>query len=96
MFNGFRLGEPLLELIKRTAKEVIDDDCAGIAAQLAYYFALALFPALLFVVALASYLPYDVINDVVEAMRSDRAAGSARPSSAGSSKASRPAKRRAS
>jgi membrane protein len=58
----------ILELIKRTAKEVMEDDCVGIAAQLAYYFALALFPALLFVVALASYLPYNVINDVVAAL----------------------------
>lgn len=56
------------ELIKRTVKETIDDDCVGIAAQLAYYFALALFPALLFVVALASYLPFNVINDVVAAL----------------------------
>ncbi|HEU4780608.1 MAG TPA: YihY/virulence factor BrkB family protein [Steroidobacteraceae bacterium] len=59
---------PALELIKRTAKEVLDDDCMGIAAQLAYYFALALFPALLFIVALASYLPYNVIHDVVAAL----------------------------
>src|SRR5688500_8268990 len=57
-----------IELIKRTVKEVIEDDCLSIAAQLAYYFALALFPALLFVVALASYLPYNVINDVVAAL----------------------------
>ena len=70
MFNGFRLGEPLLDLIIKTAKEVIDDDCLGMAAQLAYYFALALFPALLFVVALASYLPYDVITDAVNSMAS--------------------------
>ena len=55
-------------MLKRTAKETLDDDCIGIAAQLAYYFALALFPALLFVVALASYLPYDVIDDVVAAL----------------------------
>ena len=47
---------------------MIEDDCAGIAAQLAYYFALALFPALLFLVALASYLPYNVVNDVVAAL----------------------------
>ena len=59
---------PAIELIKRTVKEVIDDDCVSIAAQLAYYFALALFPALLFVVALASYLPYNVVNDVVAAL----------------------------
>ena len=59
---------PAIELIKRTIREVIDDDCVSIAAQLAYYFALALFPALLFVVALASYLPYDVVHDVVAAL----------------------------
>lgn len=68
MFNGMRLGVGPVELVKRTTREVIDDDCAGIAAQLAYYFALALFPALLFVVALASYLPFPVINNVVSAL----------------------------
>ena len=68
MFNGFRLGLGPIELIKRTAKETIEDDCAGIAAQLSYYFALALFPALLFVVALASYLPFNVVNEVVNAL----------------------------
>jgi membrane protein len=70
VFNGLRLGEPLLDLLIKTGKEVIDDDCAGLAAQLAYYFALALFPALLFIVALASYLPYDVVNDAVNSMSS--------------------------
>ena len=68
MYHGLRLGVPIVELIRRTVKEVIDDDCFSIAAQLAYYFALALFPALLFVVALASYLPYNVFNAVVAAL----------------------------
>jgi membrane protein len=68
MFRGLHLGVSAFELSKRTIKETIDDDCVGIAAQLAYYFALALFPALLFVVALASYLPYDVVDDVVAAL----------------------------
>jgi membrane protein len=68
MFHGFRLGVNPAELIQRTAKEVIDDDCVSIAAQLAYYFALALFPALLFLAALASYLPYNVVNEVVAAL----------------------------
>jgi len=68
MFNGFRLWVNPFKLIKRTVLEVIDDDCASIAAQLAYYFALALFPALLFIVALASYLPYNVVNDAVAAL----------------------------
>ena len=68
MFNGLRIGMPVLEVLKRTAKETIDDDCASIAAQLAYYFALALFPALLFVVSLASYLPFPVVSEVVAAL----------------------------
>src|SRR6185436_3864821 len=40
------------ELAVRTAREVMADNCLGLAAQLAYYFFLALFPALLFTVAL--------------------------------------------
>ena len=68
MFHGLRFGLSPFELARRTVKEVIDDDCTGIAAQLAFYFALALFPALLFGVALASYLPFDVIGDVIGAL----------------------------
>jgi membrane protein len=45
------------ELAQRTYKEVMDDDGLGLAAQLAYYFFLALFPALLFLLALASFFP---------------------------------------
>jgi membrane protein len=41
------------ELAKRTANETQADNGFGLAAQLAYYFFLALFPALLFVLALA-------------------------------------------
>ena len=41
------------ELFKRTVKETQSDNGLGLAAQLAYYFFLALFPALLFLVALA-------------------------------------------
>jgi membrane protein len=41
------------ELIKRTVKETQADKGFGLAAQLAYYFFLALFPALLFLIALA-------------------------------------------
>src|SRR5690349_4753268 len=51
------------ELAKRTVKEVVDDDCLGLAAQLAYYFFLALFPALLALVAIASYLPGETVMD---------------------------------
>jgi membrane protein len=45
------------ELLRRTVKEILADDGLGLAAQLAYYFFLALFPALLFLLALASYFP---------------------------------------
>ncbi len=41
------------ELLKRTAKETQADNGLGLAAQLAYYFFLALFPTLLFLIALA-------------------------------------------
>src|SRR5512134_384492 len=47
------------EILKRTGKETLDDDCLSLAAELAYYFFLALFPALLFLVALASFFPVD-------------------------------------
>lgn len=58
------------ELLKRTAKETSDDDCLGLAAQLAYYFFLALFPAVLFVLALASFFPLtNFIDDVVRTLR---------------------------
>jgi membrane protein len=52
-------------LIKRTANETYEDDCLGLAAQLAYYFILALFPALLFLLALASFFPIDRVTDEV-------------------------------
>lgn len=66
MFHGLRKPPiPIAELLRRTAKEIIDDDCFGMAAQLAYYLALALFPALIFLVALVSYLPWSVLDDLV-------------------------------
>jgi membrane protein len=48
---------PWPEIARRTWREVIDDDVLGLAAQLSYYFFLALFPAILFLLALASFFP---------------------------------------
>lgn len=57
MFAYFRAPIGWRELARRTAVDTFEDGCPGLAAQLAFYFLLALFPALLFVVALLSYLP---------------------------------------
>jgi len=66
MFEPFR-NMPLGwgELFKRTVKESIQDGVTGLAAQLAYYFFLALFPALLFLVALASFFPLEHLMDEI-------------------------------
>ena len=52
-------------ILKRTLREMIDDNCLGLAAQLAYYFFLSLFPALLVVVTLTSVLPYHVLDGIL-------------------------------
>jgi membrane protein len=69
MFSGLRK-PPIAfrELLERTGKEILDDDCLGMAAQLAYYLVLALFPALVVVVALVSYLPWSVLDSLVSAI----------------------------
>jgi membrane protein len=53
------------ELVKRTIKETMADDALGLAAQLAYYFFLALFPAILALLALASFFPIHNFTDQV-------------------------------
>ena len=56
------------ELVRRTVKEAAQDDAPGLAAQLAYYFFLALFPALLFVLALASFFPLERFTEQLPQM----------------------------
>ena len=69
MFGALRLPVGWRELSRRTYQEVIADNCLGLAAQLAYYFFLALFPALLFLVALLSYVPVgDLMATITEAL----------------------------
>src|ERR671922_3057692 len=52
------------EILKRTLYEAFwTDNCLALAAQLAYYFFFALFPTLLFMVALASYFPLTTLID---------------------------------
>ena len=61
-----RLRVPLTwpEIFKRALYEAFwKDNCLALAAQLAYYFFFALFPTLLFMVALASYFPLTTLID---------------------------------
>ncbi len=50
-------------VLGRTGRAVYADDCLGWAAELAFFWFLALFPALLFVVALASSFPVQQLVD---------------------------------
>src|SRR3954464_12917317 len=68
MLRAFRVPLTWTELAKRTAAEVMADNCLNLAAQLAYYFFLALFPALLFLVALISFLPVKGLLEGVTSM----------------------------
>lgn len=63
MFAYFEKEISWSELAKRTVNDSLQDDAGGIAAQLAYYFFLSLFPALLFLVALASFFPLYSFTD---------------------------------
>ena len=56
------------EIVRRTVRESINDNCLGMAAQLAYYFFFGLFPALLFLIAIASYFPLETLIDDMFAM----------------------------
>jgi len=54
---------PWPELARRTWRDALADDILGLAAQLSYYFFLALFPAILFILALASFFPLSNLTD---------------------------------
>jgi membrane protein len=54
---------PWSELIRRTYSDALEDDVLGLAAQLSYYFFLALFPAILFLLAIASFFSLTALTD---------------------------------
>jgi membrane protein len=68
MLKAFKVPISWRELLKRTFTEVSADNCLGLAAQLAYYFFLALFPALLFLVAVMSFMPVTGLLEAITAM----------------------------
>ena len=57
------------EVLKRTMRESMADSIMGMSAQLAYYFFFSLFPALLLLIAIASYFPVQtLVDDVFKSM----------------------------
>jgi membrane protein len=71
MLAYFKVPLGWLDLMKRTAKEALADDVFDLAAQQAYYFFFALFPALLFAIAVASFFPLQsLIDDAVKMLSS--------------------------
>ena len=65
MLRALKVPISWTELAKRTGREVLADDCLGLAAQLAFYFFLALFPALLFLAAVVSFIPVAGLLDAI-------------------------------
>ncbi|MEX0803196.1 MAG: YihY/virulence factor BrkB family protein [Candidatus Binatia bacterium] len=64
--NAFSLGGlGIIEFLRRVVAEVQQDNCAGYAAALAYYFLFALFPFFLFLTALLGYLPIPNLMDQI-------------------------------
>ncbi len=57
-----------LSFWKTLGKRIQESDLTGFAAQLAYFFLLSLFPLLIFLVTLLSYLPFTV-TDVLDTVR---------------------------
>jgi membrane protein len=70
VFHTFRIPITWTELGRRTAREFMADNCLGLAAQLAYYILLALVPALVGLVAVASYVPASVIDQLIATLQS--------------------------
>ena len=70
MLGHFRIPLGWGDLLKRAAKEAWDDDILNLAAQQAYYFFFALFPALLAAIAIASFFPLQNLIDETVAMLS--------------------------
>jgi membrane protein len=70
MLASLRVPIGWLDVLKRTINEsFFKDDVLGMSAQLAYYFFLALFPALLFLISLASFFPVtNLMDEVVQAL----------------------------
>ena len=66
MLERFKIPISWSELLKRTLNEAWADDVFNLAAQQAYYFFFALFPAILAVISIASFFPVqNLIDEIV-------------------------------
>ena len=63
MLERFKIPISWGDLLKRTFNEAWADDIFNLAAQQAYYFFFALFPALLAVISFASFFPIENLTD---------------------------------
>jgi membrane protein len=69
MLASLRVPLSWAEIGKRTGREVMADDLLNLAAQQAYYFFFALFPALLTLISIASFFPIDnLVGQVVDVL----------------------------
>jgi membrane protein len=67
MLSRFRVPLSWAQLLKRTAIGAFNDDVLSLAAQQAYYFFFALFPALLALISIASFFPvHNLVDEVVK------------------------------
>ena len=68
MLERFRVPLSWGELLKRTFNETLADDVFNLAAQQAYYFFFALFPALLALISIASFFPIENLTGEINEM----------------------------
>ena len=68
MLERFRIPMSWSTLLKRVFDETLADDVFNLAAQQAYYFFFALFPALLALLSLASFFPIEDLSGRIESI----------------------------
>jgi membrane protein len=68
LLERFRVPLNWSQLLKQTYDETLADDVFNLAAQQAYYFFFALFPALLALISIASFFPIENLTGEITAM----------------------------
>ena len=68
LLERFRVPLSWSELFKKTYNETLADDVFNLAAQQAYYFFFALFPALLALISIASFFPIENLTGEINTM----------------------------